>query len=230
VRSRFGFPIAVVVTLGASAAAASIAEASTIDTFTWVSTAAVGGSTTPSGTLTLTLPSITSGSAAGTFTSSNASSALAAAEITGFNFTFSDGLSVGLADLTAPVAPAAGSEVVNAPYTWATSNNLAPIVGTTPTGYYLITGFALSGYKNYPPSGSGLANFSIATAAGLLTNVGPSSAGITPQASQGVAANDAGYWLLNSSVTTPVPLPATAWLLLGGLAGLGLVRRQRQAV
>ena len=228
-RSRFRVPI-LAVTVGVCALAASIADASTIDTFTWVSTAAVGGSTTPSGTLTLTLPSITSGSGAGTFTASNASSALAAAEITGFAFTFSDGLSVGLADLTAPVAPATGSEVVNAPYTWATSNNLSPIVGTTPTGYYLITGFALSGHKTYPPSGSGLANFSIATAAGLVGNVGPSSAGITPQASQGIAANDDGYWLLNSSVTTPVPLPAGAWLLLGGLGVLGLIRRQRLAI
>jgi hypothetical protein len=214
--------------MGAAAVGLSAAQAGTIDTFDWVTTSAVGGTTAVSGTLTLTLPGITTGTGAGTFTSTNASAALAEAEITGFSFTYSDGLSVGLADLTAPVSPATGSEVVSSPYTWATSNDLSPVSGT-PTGYYLITGFQLSGKKNFPPSGSGLATFSIANAAGLVGNVGPSSAGITPQASQGVAANDAGYWVLNSSVTTPVPVPAALPLLLSGLAGFAALGRRRRA-
>jgi hypothetical protein len=73
--------------MGTAALGLSAAQAGTIDTFDWVTTSAVGGTTAVSGTLTLTLPSITTGSGAGTFTSTNASAALAEAEITGFSFT-----------------------------------------------------------------------------------------------------------------------------------------------
>jgi 4-hydroxyphenylpyruvate dioxygenase len=42
------------------------------------------------------------------------------------------------------------------------------------------------------------------------------------------AFNEVGGWFYASNVTTPVPVPAAAWLLLSGLGGLGFMGRRRR--
>jgi hypothetical protein len=194
------------------------AQASSIVTFDWVSTSASGGSTTPNGALTLTLPGTITTQ---TFDSGNlGSSALAAADISAFSFEYSDGLSVGLSNLTArTVSPEKSGD-----WAWYTSDSVTPSGG--PTGIYLITGFTLSGSKVFPGDPRA-ANFSIANTAGQLTLIAPASNGITPFAGQGVASSDAGYWELSSIQT--VPLPATLWLFASGIVGLGRWARKTKA-
>jgi hypothetical protein len=158
---------------------------------------------TPSGSLTLTLPGTITTQ---TFDTGNLGAA-AISDITAFTYTFSDGLSVGLSS----------------------SDSTTPAGG--PTGIYLISGFTLSGKKTYPPSGSGLAPFPIANTAGLPTNVALDANTLTPQASQGTASNDAGYWELASlTEESTVPLPPGLPLLLTGVAALGLLLRQRDSL
>jgi hypothetical protein len=194
------------------------AQASTIVTFDWVSTSASGGSTVPNGMLALTLPGTITTQ---TFDSGNlGSSALAGADITGFSFEYSDGLTVGLSNLTSrTVSPEKTGD-----WAWYTSDSVTPSGG--PTGFYLITGFQLAGSKVFPGDPRA-ANFSIANTAGQLTLIAPDSNGITPFAGQGVASSDAGYWELASIQT--VPLPATLWLFASGIAGLGRWARKSRA-
>src|ERR1700685_2395073 len=93
--------LALAVALGEPAAHASNLE--TVVTFDWVSTSYTTADThpvTPSGSLTLTLPGTITTQ---TFDTGNLGAA-AITDITAFSYTFSDGLSVGLSDLTSPVS------------------------------------------------------------------------------------------------------------------------------
>jgi len=197
------------------------ANATTV-VFDWVSTSVTAGQTiTPAGTLTLTLPNTVTTQ---TFnTGSLGSSALAAADITGFAFEFSDGLSVGLSNLTSK-SITENTSVNPAAYEWYTSNTVTTSGG--PTGVYLITGFTLAGSKVFPGDPRA-ANFQIASSAGQVSLVGPASNNITPFAGQGAASVDAGYWELQSIQTSSVPLPAAGWMLVSGLAGLLRFGRSR---
>jgi hypothetical protein len=218
---RMAAPAALAVSLAAPAAHASNLE--TVVTFDWVSTSyttADAHPVTPSGSLTLTLPGTITTQ---TFDTGNLGAA-AISDITAFTYTFSDGLSVGLSDLTSPVSPATGKITVSSD-TWESSDTVSPAGG--PTGIYLISGFNFSGKKTFPPPSSGLAPFQIANTAGLPTNVALDSNTLTPQASQGSASTDAGYWELASfTEESTVPLPRGLPLLLTGLVALGLLLRR----
>jgi hypothetical protein len=172
------------------------AGASTIATFDWVQTSSTTSDptpVTPSGVLTLTLPSTIT---AQTFNTGNLGSA-AAADITGFSYTFSDSLHVGLSNLTSRTI--SGND-------WQTSNLVTPAGASS--GIYLISGFNLSGSEVFPGDPRA-ASFQIANSAGLPSLVAQDSNSITPFAGQGAASNDAGYWELKS-FQTPVPVPAAA--------------------
>jgi hypothetical protein len=203
-----------------------VAQASTVATFSWVPVSGTGPTSTETGTLQLTLPDTIS--SLSTFTASNAgSSAAALAEITGFSYTFSTStgsipFTVGLADLnlsTSSVNADSGGA-----FTWRTSNQVTPSGGTL--GFYLITGFTLKGSKVFAGD-SRAANFQIANSAGLVGLVAPDSNNLTPFTAG--AAVDSGYWRLTSVAPSAVPLPAAAWLLGSGLAGLGALRRRRRS-
>jgi hypothetical protein len=204
---RVSFKIVAAALLVAAAGLAAPVRAATIAAFEWVPVAGAGAS----GSLTLTLPDTVTSS---TFNTGNLGAAAAQAAITGFNYTFSNSLVVGLSDLTSRSI---------ASNTWVTSNAVTPAGG--PLGIYLIAGFQLAGSKVFPGD-SRAANFSIANAAGLPSLVAYDNNGVTPFV--GAAANDAGYWRLNSFTANPVPLPAAAWLLISGLGGLASFARRRQ--
>jgi hypothetical protein len=62
-----------------------------------------------------------------------------------------------------------------------------------------------------------------------LVNQGLASATIDPNVTFTPGFDSAGYSLIYSSDASPVPLPATVWLMLGGLGGLRvLTRRHKQ--
>ena len=192
------------------AAGSGAAHAATVATFNWVPATPASAS----GSLTLSLPdTITTP----TFNTGNlGSTAAAQAAITGLTYTYSNGLSVGLADLTTWSIP--GND-------FATSNSVTPAFG--PLGIYLISDFTLTGSKVFPGDARA-ATFKLANAEGSANLVAYASNQMTPFAGQGVAANDAGYWRLSSFTTTPVPLPAAAWLLVSGAGVLaGFARRRR---
>jgi hypothetical protein len=175
------------------------ANANTIATFDWIPFQN-GGSGTGSGDLVLTLPGTVTGP---TFDVHFASVASADSAVTGFSYTFSNGDSLSFANLKA------GTLQMN-PTDWETTAIITP--AGAPTGVYLGTNFNFGGFVT-PPGGT-LTPFQLASSGGMVTlGAGDAQLRIT----------DTGYWKLES--LTPVPLPAAAWLLLSGLAGLVGTRR-----
>jgi hypothetical protein len=173
------------------------AEAATVAQFEWVDSSGSTGS----GALTLALP--------GTITTPQFTVANATfSQVTGFDYTFSSGLSVDLADLTVHTFS-------TTPASWTTTTITSSTTGGSGIGDTdLTTGFIFSGSNN----------LKIAESQGTLFNIQVANNLINP-ASGGVS-NDFGYWKLES--LTPVPLPAALPLLLSGL-GMIAMRRRRTA-
>lgn len=209
---------ALVLALGGAWAGA--VSATTVATFAWVATGP-GPVVTPSGTLTLSLPDSITTQTFDTGTLANSTAAFAM--LTGLSYTYGNGLSVGLSDLT--------SESIS-PIKWYTS---AATNTSGLTGIYLLAGFQLAGSKVFPGDVRA-ANFGFTSSAGTQNGsgpsiIGPAFNGMTPFAGQGVATTDSGFWQLTSFQTgvAPVPVPAALPLLLSGLAGLGGVVARRRA-
>ena len=172
------------------------AEAATLASFEWVD----ASGSTGSGMLSISLP--------GTVTAPQfAIGGASFSQVKGFDYTFSSGLSVDLANLTS-------STFNPTPGSWTTSTITSTTVGGSAVGDTdLTTGFTFSGANN----------LKIAESQGTLFNIQVANNLINP-ASGGVS-NDFGYWKLES--LTPVPLPAALPLLLAGLGMIGVVRRRR---
>ena len=175
------------------------ANADTLARFDWVPFQN-GGAGTGSGDLVLTLPGTVSGPG---FDVAFTSVSAAKNAVAGFSYTFSNGDTLTLANLQA------GTLQMN-PTDWLTTNTITP--AGAPTGRYLGTNFNFSGFVT--PPGGVLSPFQLASSGGMVTlGAGDAQLRIT----------DTGYWKLDS--LNPVPLPAAAWLLISGLAGLAGSRR-----
>jgi hypothetical protein len=198
----------------------TLANASSVlATFDWVPISENPSSaqtTTASGTLQLTLSSfaLTGPTQPPNFGPYYASGTAATANITGFSYTAADGLSVGLSNLT--------SESLGSTVTWQTSGDVKPASAPT-AGYYLISGFTLSG-KTAQGSSFMIAN-AVGTAGATYAN-GVGNGDNTFNATASIPAiTDGGYWELAS--VTPVPLNGALPLLLSSIAGLGVFARRR---
>ena len=175
------------------------ANADTLARFDWVPFQN-GGAGAGSGDLVLTLPGTVSGPG---FDVAFTSVSAAKNAVAGFSYTFSNGDTLTLANLQA------GTLQMN-PTDWLTTNTITP--AGAPTGRYLGTNFNFSGFVT--PPGGVLSPFQLASSGGMVTlGAGDAQLRIT----------DTGYWKLDS--LNPVPLPAAAWLLISGLAGLAGSRR-----
>jgi hypothetical protein len=193
-------------------------------TFDWVPTSEnpPSGPSTAGGSITLDLPSWTltpiSGNGLGPdyYTSGSATTATIAA----FSYTFGNGVSVALSNLSTTTIGVPNSGAPPLGTVWATSAINTPASGAQApsppsAGYYLITQFAVSGsiggtfFQLGNNAGTAGANYQNGIGNGG-NNIGQPN-GIT----------DGGYWRL-----APVPLPATLPLLLGGLALLARFRRR----
>ncbi len=186
------------------------AHATVIATFDWVPVSenpTSAPTTTASGVLTLTLPSLTLGGPStppnlGQYYSSGTNATTA--EITGLTYTDAEGLSINLSEVT--------TESLRSTTTpWVTSGLDTP-AGATP-GYYLVSGFNLSGTTSQG-SPFMIAN-NIGTAGALFANGVGNDSNTFNATSSNVAITDNGYWQLET--VTPVPLPPGLTLLLGGL-------------
>ncbi len=190
------------------------AHAATLATFEWINLSGTG-----SGTMSLTLPGTF---VAPTFSVGSLTPAAALADLTAFSYTFSDGLTVGLSDLTTRLFTDAGGNTITGPtVSWATSDATHGGFGSGSPD--LITGFIFSG--NNSIAGGGISNYKISESSFSANNVGQASNLITP--TLGSASNDAGYWVLQS--LEPVPLPAGLPLLVSGLGMIGAMWRRRRA-
>jgi len=194
------------------------AHASVVETFDWVpivENPSTRWTTTPSGTLQLTLSSF---ALAGTSNPPNfgpyysgPSGSAATADITGFSYTAANGVSYNLGEVTSRTL---GNPITT---TWQTSGLVTPAPGNgdpfpAPTaGYYLISGFTLSGPGFMMANNVGTAGATYANGVGNGDFTGP-------------VYEDGGYWKL----VTPVPLPAALPLLLSGIGGLGMLARRRK--
>jgi hypothetical protein len=208
--------------VGVAAALPRAANATTA-TFSWVSTSFVTAQTpptTPTGTLTLTLPDSITTQTFDTGVLVGGSNA-AFDMITAFSYTFSDGLTATLSSLNR-----AASSI--SPAKWYTSVSFDPDgAGTAPTGIYLISGFTLTSVTGAFAGGTAQFANSAGTQ-GPPSSVGAEANTITPTFPPW-SSNDAGYWRLTSFSAPTVPLPAALPLLISGLGALGgMVARRRR--
>lgn len=208
---RTGALAALAIALGAGIPA--LAQADVIATFDWVSYTTTTGqtpATTPSGAFSVDLSAFNlTGSGNSAYYSSGSA---VTGTITALSYTFGDGLTVGLSDLTSTTL---SSRV------WSTSATVTPAFVTT-AAQYLTTGLALPGTADG-------GTFNLASAAGtagatFANGVTLAGNSITPSFPP-FSASDAGYWKFDG--VTPVPLPAALPLLLGGLGFLGRMVRSR---
>jgi hypothetical protein len=198
----------------------TLADASSeLATFDWVPISENPSSartTTASGTLQLTLSSfsLTGTSQPPNFGPYYASGTASTANITGFTYTAADGLTVALSNVT--------SESLGSTTTWQTSGDFKPTSATT-AGYYLISGFTLSG-KTAQGSSFMIANNTGVAGATYANGVGNGDNSFNATSSI-PAITDGGYWELAS--VTPVPLNPALPLFLSSIAGLGVFARRR---
>lgn len=200
------------------------AHADVIATFEWVTGTATpenpssAATTTPQGTLTLDLSSfVLTGTNdppnSGQYYASGANATTA--NITGLSYTFADGLSVNLSNVSTESVRSTTSP-------WQTSG--LDIPGGLPTGaaaaYYLVSGLTLSGTADG-------ANFQISNNVGTAGATYANGVGNGDNSFNGAsgyaAITDGGYWKLESMA--PVPLPSSLLLLLSGLGLAAFVRR-----
>jgi hypothetical protein len=205
----------------ATAALPLAAHASVIETFDWVPISedpTSAQTTTAHGTLQLTLSSwaLTGTSDPPNFGPYYASGNDAATvNITGLSYTAANGLTATLSEVT--------SESVRSTTTpWETSGLVTPAAGGqspkgTPTqGYYLISGFTVSG-KTAQGSPFMIAN-NLGTAGATFSNGVPNGDATFNAAGSIPAIEDGGYWEFVSATTVPLP-PGLALLV----SGLGLM-------
>jgi hypothetical protein len=203
------FKTAIGLALGVSCVA-SLADASTIATFDWVSTSVTGGTGTPSGVLTLTLPNTVTTQ---TFNSGvYLTNALALDDLTSLSFTFADGDTIGLSNVNQSTSTLSSRS-------WYSSFPVKPGLPPATKGIYLINNFILKGsafggtFQLAEPA----SNLGTLSSPGVVST---DSNNITPGVGKGVASVDAGYWeLVSFQPNVPVPLPASLWLLASTLAG-----------
>jgi hypothetical protein len=188
----------------ASLTLASAANAAVL-TYGFVSTGSNPPGFTGVGSITLNLPTVSSGTfgpvpgTAGTYITPAA--ATATADVAAFSFSWGNGAAVDLTSLTSLAVGGGG---------WTSAFN------ATAGGEILANSWTLSG-TSVPPGVTGIYQIS---SNGTTGSNGTNSV-------QFGALTDFGYWKLQS--VSAVPLPAALWLFGSGLAGLFGAARRRAA-
>jgi hypothetical protein len=203
-----------------------VAQADVLATFDWVPGTATpenplaAATTTASGSLTLDLSSfsLTGTSSPPNFGQYYASgNPASSANVVGLSYTFADGVTVDLPELTSVAN-------LNTSTSWVTSGGDTPYnvpTGTT-AGDYLVSAFTLYGTADG-------ANFAIANSAGTAGATYANGVGNADNSYNGSAGHaaitDGGYWELVQ--VTPVPLQPAGVMLLSGICLLGWALRSR---